>query len=188
MRRNAARLIDLNEYLASFPGPTIADKIAVNELNEINLNLLPNSWYKQTYVQSFDWDSISFFLSRQHFWAYGISEIIYEGVVTSYYLKKNTWEEAKHTIFSRKIEEKPPCQMLAPRRMVALVSAVNNLWITWRTNRKPASSTALGILPINVRYWGDLGLSMLQSSLLSTMGATLYQGKYSRKTRKPRYY
>ena len=31
----AARLIDLNEYFASFPGATLTGKIGVTELNEI---------------------------------------------------------------------------------------------------------------------------------------------------------
>ena len=50
-RRYAARLIDFNEYLASFPGGTMADKIVVTELNEISSNIIPNSWSKQVYVQ-----------------------------------------------------------------------------------------------------------------------------------------
>ena len=32
VRRYAARLIDLNEYLASFPGATLTDKISVTKL------------------------------------------------------------------------------------------------------------------------------------------------------------
>ena len=35
-------LIDLDEYLAFFPGVTLADKIDVTELNEILLNSMPN--------------------------------------------------------------------------------------------------------------------------------------------------
>ena len=59
-RRYAARLIDLNEYLASFPGVTIADKLGITELNEILLHSMPNSWSKQAHVQVFDYDYISF--------------------------------------------------------------------------------------------------------------------------------
>ena len=33
IRRYAVRLIDLNEYLASFPGATLTDKIGVTKLN-----------------------------------------------------------------------------------------------------------------------------------------------------------
>ena len=54
IRRYAARLIDLNEYLASFLGATLTDKIGVTELNGILLNRMPNSWSKQAYVQGFD--------------------------------------------------------------------------------------------------------------------------------------
>ena len=38
VRRYAERLIGLNKNLASFLGFTIADKIGISELNEINLN------------------------------------------------------------------------------------------------------------------------------------------------------
>ena len=44
VRRYAARLINLNEYLASFPGDNLNDKIGVTELNDILLNSMPNSW------------------------------------------------------------------------------------------------------------------------------------------------
>ena len=60
IRHYAARFIYLNEYLDSFLGATLADKIDVTELNEIILNIMPNSWSKQAYVQGFDCESISF--------------------------------------------------------------------------------------------------------------------------------
>ena len=50
----------MNEYLASFMGATLADKIDVTELYEIILNSMPNRLSKQTYTQGFDWKSISF--------------------------------------------------------------------------------------------------------------------------------
>ena len=43
VKRYAASLIHLNEYLASFLRVTMADKIGVTELNEIILNSIPNS-------------------------------------------------------------------------------------------------------------------------------------------------
>ena len=52
-RSYSARLIKLNEYLASFPGDTLTDKIDETELHEILLNRMPNSWSKQAYVQGF---------------------------------------------------------------------------------------------------------------------------------------
>ena len=60
VRRYAARLIDLNEYLSSFPGATMADKMGVSELNKKLSNSMPNSWSKQAYVQGFDCETISF--------------------------------------------------------------------------------------------------------------------------------
>ena len=53
VRRYAVNLINLDEYLVSFPGATMADKIGITELNETFLNSMPNSWSKQAYVQGF---------------------------------------------------------------------------------------------------------------------------------------
>ena len=58
VRHYDALLIDLNEYLASFPGETMAEKMGVTELNEILLNSMPKIWYKQFYVQVFDCETI----------------------------------------------------------------------------------------------------------------------------------
>ena len=58
VRRYTAFLIDLNEYLDSFPGATLFDKIDATELNKIILNSMPNSWYKHAYVKYFDYESI----------------------------------------------------------------------------------------------------------------------------------
>ena len=60
VRRCAARLIYLNENLASFLGATMSDKIDVTKLNEIIINSTPTIWYKQAYVQGFDYESIFF--------------------------------------------------------------------------------------------------------------------------------
>ena len=49
----------MNEYLASFLGLTVANKMDISESNEIILNIMSNRWYKQAYVQGFDWKSIS---------------------------------------------------------------------------------------------------------------------------------
>ena len=59
-RRYAAHFIDLNEYLASFPGATMVDKMGGTELNEIPLNSIPNTCSKQACVQGFDCENISF--------------------------------------------------------------------------------------------------------------------------------
>ena len=59
VRNYAARLIELNEHLASFPGATLTDEIGVTELNEIILNNMPNSCYKKAYIQGFDCESIT---------------------------------------------------------------------------------------------------------------------------------
>ena len=99
MKRYAARLIYLNQYLA-FPVETMTDKIGVNELNEILLNSMPNRWSKQSYVQGFDWESISFKNSINMFERMEISKSIYKGVVTPY-SKKTTRAESNRTGISR---------------------------------------------------------------------------------------
>ena len=60
VRRYAARLIDLNKYVASFLGATLDDKMDVTKSNDILLNITTNSWYRQAYVQGFDLKSILF--------------------------------------------------------------------------------------------------------------------------------
>ena len=60
VRRYVARLIDLNEYLASWTGETLYDKIGVTELNKLLSNSTPNIWSKQAYLQGFDCESILF--------------------------------------------------------------------------------------------------------------------------------
>ena len=101
VRHYAARLIDLNEYLASFPGATLNDKISVNMLNKILLNSMYNSWYKQAYVQGFGYESITFKKAINTFERMKIVESIYEGLVETYY-KKPTRADAKFAGHSRK--------------------------------------------------------------------------------------
>ena len=54
VRCYAEQLIDLNEYLASFLGDTLADKIGVTKLNEIIFNSMPIRRSKQALVKGFD--------------------------------------------------------------------------------------------------------------------------------------
>ena len=79
--RYAARLIDLNEYLASFPGATLTDKIGVIKINEIFLNSMPKIWSKQAYIQVFDCESITFKKYVNMFERMEIAESIDEGVL-----------------------------------------------------------------------------------------------------------
>ena len=60
VRRYAAHLIDINDYLASFLGNTLNAKIGITELKQILLNSVPNRWSKHAYVQVFDCGSIMF--------------------------------------------------------------------------------------------------------------------------------
>ena len=80
-RRYVAHSIDLNEYLASFLGATLTEKLVVTELNKIPLNIMPNIWFKQAYVQGFDCESITLKKYVNMFERMGNSEYIYKGVV-----------------------------------------------------------------------------------------------------------
>ena len=81
VRRYAACLIDINDYFASFLGVTLNDKISVTELNKILLNSMPNSWYRQNYVQGFDCEYINFKKAAYMFERMEIAEYIYGGIV-----------------------------------------------------------------------------------------------------------
>ena len=81
VKRYAARLIDMNEYLASYPRAILSDTIYVTELNDIPLKSMHNSWYKQAYVQGFDCESISFKKYVNMFERMEIAESIDEGVL-----------------------------------------------------------------------------------------------------------
>ena len=54
VRRYAAILITLNDYLYFSPGANLADNIYVTYFNMIILIIMHNIWYKQAYVQDFD--------------------------------------------------------------------------------------------------------------------------------------
>ena len=81
VRRYAACLIDLNEYLAYFLGETLTDNISVAELNEILLDSMPTIWSKQSYVQGFDCELKTFKKAVNMFEGMEIAESIYEGIV-----------------------------------------------------------------------------------------------------------
>ena len=59
LRKYAARQMDINEYLVSFMGATLNDRISVTKLNEILLNSMPNIQSIQAYLQGFDCESIT---------------------------------------------------------------------------------------------------------------------------------
>ena len=48
------RMIDIKKYLYVFPWSKASDKTCETELNEILLNIMPNIWNRQAYVQRFD--------------------------------------------------------------------------------------------------------------------------------------
>ena len=85
VRRYAVRLIDLNEYLASFPGANLTDTIGVTKLNKILLNSIPNSGSKQVYVKDFYCDYITFKKAVNIFERMEIAKYIYKGVVEPSY-------------------------------------------------------------------------------------------------------
>ena len=126
VRRYAARLIDLNEYLSSFPGATMADNMGVTQLNKILLNSMPKIWSEQSYVQGFDCETIYFKKAVNMFERMENSESIYEGVVTPSY--KKILRQKPTVLDSLGIrEDKLPRQTPTPQRMRALASAVNGM-------------------------------------------------------------
>ena len=56
------------------------------ELNEILLNIIPNSWSKNAYVQVFDCNYITFKTAFNMFERMDISESIYECLVEPSYI------------------------------------------------------------------------------------------------------
>ena len=95
-------MINLNEYLAEFPGSKASDKIGDTELNETLLNVMPNVCNKQAYVQGFDCETFPFEKADNMFERMQISENIYEAVLEPSY-KNSTRAGAKCTGRGRQI-------------------------------------------------------------------------------------
>ena len=111
----AARLIDINEYLASFPRATLNDKISVMELKKILLNSMPNSWSRQAYIQGFDCESITFKKAVNIFERMEIAESIYEGIVEPSY-KKTTRADANRVGHSRQKRGEASSSRILPKK------------------------------------------------------------------------
>ena len=77
VRHYDACLVDLNEYLASFPGATMSEKMGVTGLNEILYNSMPNIWSNQAYVQGSYCETIYFKKYVKMFEHMEIDESIY---------------------------------------------------------------------------------------------------------------
>ena len=59
VRRYAAYLINLNDYLDDLKVSKASDKIGETELNEILLKMMQSVWIKQEYMQSFYCENIT---------------------------------------------------------------------------------------------------------------------------------
>ena len=55
-----AHMINTNKSLSAFPGRKESYKISEMELNENVLNIMPNEWSNQAYVQGFHYAYITF--------------------------------------------------------------------------------------------------------------------------------
>ena len=77
VRRYSYCLIDLNEYLDSFPGENMPDKIGLTELNQNLLFSMPNGWSKQAYMKGFYYRSITFKKAVNMFERLDMTESIY---------------------------------------------------------------------------------------------------------------
>ena len=95
------------------------------------LNIVPNSWSKQIYVQVFDCESITFKAYYNMFGRTVISESMYEGLVEPSY--KNLLGHIPIVLVtSGKWEDNMPHQILTLRWMIALASAENSIYIIRR--------------------------------------------------------
>ena len=101
VRRCAACLIAINEYLSVFTGAKASYNTCLTELNGVLLNSMTNLCSNQAYVQGFDCKSITFKSAVSMIERMEIAESIYEGVVESSY-QKLTSEDAKDAGNSRK--------------------------------------------------------------------------------------
>ena len=113
LRRYADRLVDLKNYLASFPGGTLSDNIEENSLDIIMLNIMPNSWSKQAYIQGFYCELISLKKYVNTFDRMEIAESIYEGVLEPSY-KKYTRADINRAGHIKKYRGEVTCQILTP--------------------------------------------------------------------------
>ena len=59
LRCYADFMIDLNDYLAVFPGSKASDKICETEFNEMFLDIISHSRISQAYVKGVDCKSIN---------------------------------------------------------------------------------------------------------------------------------
>ena len=150
VRVYAARLIGLNEHLASFPGATLSDKISVTGLDEILLDSMHNSWYKQAYVQVFDFESILFKKAANMFDFMYIAESIYKGVVEPSY-KKSTLADANRYSRSRNNRVEVASSKTLPVTQESTGKRRKQYVDFLMIKSKPVSFTALDILLMNVR-------------------------------------
>ena len=67
--------------MSAIPGAKASDKIGDTEFNNLFLNIIPNLWSKQAYVQVFYCEYITFEKAVNMFEHMEIPETIYEGVV-----------------------------------------------------------------------------------------------------------
>ena len=100
----------------------MSDKIGVTELNEIILNSMLNSWYKQ----GFHCGSISFKKASNTFEHMETAESIY-GVVVEPSYKKPTRVDTNSDGHSINKRGDSPRLRLAPRRVIFLASAQNDM-------------------------------------------------------------
>ena len=95
----AARRTELNNYLPLFLGSIVANKMYPEELNEILIHAVPNSWARKSYIQGRDFEERSYKETCDMFKRMEISEAIYEGEENS---KNTSQAEAYRSSSGRK--------------------------------------------------------------------------------------
>ena len=56
----ASRLTEVNNCLPLLPGLSVAKKMDPEELNEVLLHAVPNSWAQQSHIQGWDFEERSY--------------------------------------------------------------------------------------------------------------------------------
>ena len=72
-----AHMVELNEYLAIFPGSKESDKLRETELNGIILHTIPNGCNMQDYGQFFYFEAVTLKQAINMFERMEVSEYIY---------------------------------------------------------------------------------------------------------------
>ena len=153
LKKFAAQLTELNNYLLLFLGSVNAKKMDPEELNDILLRAVPNSWARQAYLQGWDFEGRTYKGTCDMFERIEIAEAIYEGGAPSKIISGKKATVPFLTV--RRREEEPPRHPTPI--MAALASARENMQDIQAMHRpvqkRHACCMAPGTLPKSVKCY-----------------------------------